>query len=100
MATKKKTGKKQQPVLVRSRDSGVWMGRLVSREGSDVTLTEARKIWRWRGANTTSELALNGCSVEYSRVAAPVDVTVVGVCELITSNEDALASVAKCGWPQ
>jgi hypothetical protein len=100
MATKKKTTKKTEAriVLVRSRDSGVWIGELVSQSGSDVTLTKARKIWRWRGANTTSELALHGCAVEYSRVAEPVDTTVLGCCEITESNAAAFAAVNACGW--
>lgn len=97
MATKKK---KSEPriVLLRSSQSGVWIGEFVSKDGSDVTLKNARKIWRWRGANTTSELALNGCVKEYTRVATPVDITVLGCCEVIESNAKAFASVNACGW--
>ena len=102
MATKNKTTKKTEPriVLVRSRDSGVWIGEFVSKSGADVTLTKARKIWRWRGANTTSELALRGCAVEYSRVAEAVDTTVLGCCEITESNAAAFKAVNACGWPQ
>jgi len=97
MATKKKTARRI--VLVRSRDSGVWMGVFRGYHGSgEVTLSSARKIWRWRGAHTTSELALHGCVPEYSRVAEPVDTTVYGCCEMIESNEAAFAAVNACGW--
>lgn len=98
MATKKKIEKRI--VLLRSRDSGVWMGEFVSQSGQDVTLTKARKIWRWRGAKTTSELALRGCVKEYSRVAEAVDVTVINCCEIIDSNADAFAAVNGCVWSQ
>lgn len=103
MATKKTKKTKELSrsiVLVRSRDSGVWIGVLKSQDGDSVKLTDARKIWRWRGANTTSELALRGCSKECSRVAEPVDVTVLGCCEVIDSNEDAFSAVNACGWAQ
>lgn len=102
MATKKVTKKPAAPaeriVLVRSRDSGVWMGVWVGQDASSVVLARARKIWRWRGANTTSELALRGCSTEYSRVAEPVAATIVGACEILESNATAFAAVNACGW--
>jgi hypothetical protein len=97
MATKKNT---ERIVVLRSRDSGVWIGVFVSQSGRDVTLSQGRKIWRWRGANTTSELALRGCSKEYSRVAEPVNVTVNDCCEILESNPVALKAVSECGWPQ
>jgi hypothetical protein len=86
-------------VIVRSGQSGVWCGQLVSREGDIVTLNAARKIWRWRGANTTSDIARTGIEQSYSRVAPPVDGAIVlGVCEVLPATADAVASVAKCGW--
>lgn len=91
--------KAKRIVVVRSGQSGVWIGEFVSREGQDVTLKSARKIWRWRGANTTSEIALHGkLDASHSRVAEPVDCTVLGCCEVIESNPTALASVSACGW--
>jgi hypothetical protein len=86
--------------VVRSRDSGVWMGVFVDQKGDQVTLTQARKIWRWRGANTTSELALRGCAPDWSRVAEPVDATIIGVCEIVSSNEEAFAAVNRCRWAE
>ena len=94
MATKRT----KRIVVVRSAQSGVWIGEFIKQDGDAVSLKAGRKIWRWRGANTTSELALHGCSVGYSRVSAPVDVTVLGCCEVLESNAQALAAVAKCGW--
>ena len=96
--TNRTSKRERRIVLVRSNMSGVWMGVFVSREGRDVTLTEARKIWRWRGANTTSELALVGCVREYSRVAEPVNVTVLDACEVIEATELAFTNVCACGW--
>jgi hypothetical protein len=88
-------------VIVRSGQSGVWCGVLVSREGDTVKLDQARKIWRWRGANTTSDIARTGISKDYSRVAPPVDGAIIlGVCEVLPATADAAASVAACGWPQ
>jgi hypothetical protein len=86
-------------VIVRSGQSGVWCGKLVKRKGSTVTLDDARKIWRWRGANTTSDIARTGIDEDYSRVAAAVDGAVIlGVCEVLPATSDAVARIAKTGW--
>lgn len=98
MATKKNTEKRI--VVVRSRDSGVWIGELIEQpEPSVVRLQGALKIWRWRGANTTSEIALDGAlDKSYSRIAKPVTVTVTGCCEVIESSASAYSGVSACGW--
>lgn len=99
MATKKKTNNETRYVLVRSGQSGVWLGKFVSQKGDIVTLKDGLKIWRWRGANTTSELATNGTKNDgYSRVAQKSDVTVFGCCELHESNEGAYNSTSNTGW--
>jgi uncharacterized protein DUF6948 len=85
--------------IVRSGQSGVWCGDVVDRTGDSVTLNDARKIWRWRGANTTSDIAIGGISEEYSRVAPAVDGAVIlGVCEVLPATEEAVARVKKAGW--
>ena len=96
MATKKKT---VRYVLVRSGQSGVWIGKYVSQKGDSITLKDGLKIWRWGGSNTTSELAKNGCTKDgFSRVAEPSDVTVFGCCELHESNEAAYNNSKGAGW--
>ena len=88
-------------VIVRSWQSGVWCGRLLWRDNDAVKLDDARKIWRWRGANTTVEIALSGISKEFSRVTRPVDGAVVlGVCEVLPATDEAVAAIASCGWAQ
>lgn len=85
--------------IIRSGQSGVWCGDVVDRTGDTVTLNDARKIWRWRGANTTSDIASGGISEEYSRVAPPVDGAVIlSVCEVLPASDEAVARVKKAGW--
>jgi hypothetical protein len=96
MATKKKS---VRYVLVRSGQSGVWIGKFVSQKGDSITLKDGLKIWRWKGANTTSELAKHGCCKDgYSRVAEPSNVTVFGCCELHESNVAAYICCLGAGW--
>ena len=47
-------------VLVRTYSAGVHFGELVKREGQDIELRNARRIWAWKGANTLSDIAEKG----------------------------------------
>lgn len=62
MTTKKPTKKtaSKTAVIVRTYSAGVHFGDLVAREGKEVRLANARRIWNWRGANTLHEIALRG----------------------------------------
>jgi hypothetical protein len=47
-------------VIIRTYSAGVHFGELVSQEGKEVVLKNARRIWSWRGANTLNEVSLVG----------------------------------------
>ena len=49
-------------VIVRTYSAGVFAGYLESRKGSEVVMVDARRLWRWAGAATLSELAMKGTS--------------------------------------
>ncbi len=51
---------KQRYVIVRTFSAGVFAGLLQSREGKEVTLMEARRLWYWAGAASLSQLAVEG----------------------------------------
>ena len=59
--TAKKTSKKKY-VIVRTYSAGVFAGFLESRKGQEVVLTDARRIWYWKGAASLSQLAMDGTS--------------------------------------
>ena len=48
--------------IVRTQSAGVFAGTLQSREGQEVTLTDARRLWYWDGAASLSQLAVSGVS--------------------------------------
>lgn len=80
-------------VLIRSRDSGVHVGELLGREGTEVRLANARRIWYWKGAFTLSEVSQNGVAVG-SRISIPIpEITVLGVCEVIQVSTKAVPSL-------
>ena len=49
-------------VIVRTYSAGVFAGTLVSRDGKEVELRDARRIWYWAGAASLSQLAVEGTS--------------------------------------
>jgi hypothetical protein len=52
--------KTKKYVIVRTYSAGVFAGNLKSRKGQEVVLTNARRIWRWAGAASLSQLAAEG----------------------------------------
>ena len=49
-------------VIVRTCSAGVFAGNLVSRNGKEVELANARRLWYWAGAASLSQLAMTGTS--------------------------------------
>lgn len=47
-------------VIVRTYSAGVHMGELAERNGKEVLLKNAKRIWYWEGAATLSQLAVDG----------------------------------------
>ena len=47
-------------VIVRTYSAGVFAGTLESRNGKEVVLTNARRLWYWDGAASLSELSVRG----------------------------------------
>ena len=47
-------------VIVRTYSAGVFAGYLEKREGKEVVLRNARRLWYWSGAASLSQLAMEG----------------------------------------
>lgn len=47
-------------VIVRTYSAGVFAGNLHSRNGQEVVLHDARRLWKWSGAASLSQLAMEG----------------------------------------
>ena len=82
--------------MVRTYSAGVFLGTVASRDGKEVTLTDARRIWYWDGAATLSQLATEGTSKpEQCKFPAPVsEVLLTEAIEFIPATEAAIASIA------
>ena len=49
-------------VIVRTQNAGVFAGTLLGPEGNTVVLIAARRLWRWFGAASLSQMATSGTS--------------------------------------
>ncbi|QDY70118.1 DUF6948 domain-containing protein [Qingshengfaniella alkalisoli] len=86
-----------QIVLIRCYASGVHVGGLVRRDGREVVLANARRLWRWHtgGAGISlSEVSLTGIDRYRSRICAVVPkITLLDALEVIPMSDEAVASV-------
>jgi hypothetical protein len=82
--------------IVRTYSAGVFAGVLKSRDGKEVVLTDARRIWYWDGAASLSQLAIDGTSKPQTcKFPAPVaEVLLTEAIEIIPTTEKAQASIA------
>ena len=82
-------------VLIRGNRSGVEFGELVSQNGSEVTLKNARRIWYWDGAASLSQLAKDGTSNPSNcKFTVFVDsITILEANEIIPCTDKAVKSI-------
>jgi len=87
-------------VVVRSRGGGVHIGLLAWYDLASRTavLLDGRRLWRWYGANTLSEVARDGISGAV-RLARPVPQhSVMDVSEVIPVSKEAAPSLTESRW--
>lgn len=48
--------------IIRTYSAGVHAGYVLQHEGKEVILLNSRRLWKWAGAFTLSEMAVNGVS--------------------------------------
>ena len=81
--------------IIRTYSAGVHAGYVKSREGKEVTLVNARRLWRWAGAFTLSELATEGTTnPEECKFAVSVpEIILTEAIEIIPCTERAKSSI-------
>ncbi len=84
-----------QEVIIRTYSAGVWFGRLKEKEGEEVILTEARRMWRWwaKKSISLSGVALHGIKQEDSRIAGAIDSVWLQAIEIIPISGTAAESI-------
>lgn len=83
-------------VIVRTYSAGVFAGTIESRNGQEVVLINARRIWYWDGAASLSQLAMSGTS-KPENCRFPIEVSRVvlfQVIEILDVTDEAKKSIA------
>lgn len=82
-------------VIVRTYSAGVFAGTLESRDGKECVVTDARRLWYWRGAASLSQMAVGGTSRPAEcKFPAPVPrVTLTEAIEILDVTPEARASI-------
>lgn len=82
-------------IICRTYSAGVFAGYLENREGREVVLRNARRLWYWSGAASLSQLAIDGVSKPKDcKFAMPVDrVEVLEAIELLDVTEAARKNI-------
>lgn len=81
--------------IVRADRAGVFFGHILERVGSEVTMTNVRRLWYWSGACSLSQLAVDGVKNpgECKFTVIVPEMTILGVIEIIPANEAAVKSI-------
>ncbi len=81
-------------VVVRTYSAGVFAGYLKEREGKEVQLVNAIRLWYWDGAASLSQLAQDGVSKPTNcKFGVPVNVTLTEAVEIIETTSKAQDSI-------
>ena len=84
-------------VIVRTYSAGVFAGYLASKNGKEVQLINARRLWYWDGAASLSQLAMEGVSKpENCKFPCEVkSITLTETIEVIDCTRKAQKSIAE-----
>jgi hypothetical protein len=77
--------------IVRADRAGVFFGKIKERNGSEVNMTDVRRLWHWDGAASLSQMAVEGVKEPQNcnfTVTVP-EMTILGVIEIIPCTDEA-----------
>ena len=85
----------EQYYIIRADRAGVFFGQIESRNGDEVTMKNVRRIWYWDGANSISQLAVDGTKKPNTcKFSVTVEcMTILGVIEIIPCTDKATESI-------
>jgi len=91
-------------VMIRTYSAGVHCGYLKKREGKEVELLDSIRIWKWEGAASLSQLAMEGTnSPSGCKFGMPISTLLIltEAIEVIEMTETAKQSIQKVeSWKQ
>ena len=82
-------------VIIRADRAGVFFGTLKEKNGTEVVLTDCRRLWYWDGASSLSQLAVDGTTAPENckfTVIVP-EIAILSIIEIIPCTEKAIVSI-------
>ena len=82
-------------VIIRADRAGVFYGEIKERNGSEVVMTNVRRLWYWDGAASLSQLATEGVTRpgNCKFTVTVEEMTILGVIEIIPCTKKAEESI-------
>ncbi len=81
--------------IIRTYSAGVWFGEVVEKEGAEVIIRNARRLFYWKAAESISlsAVAVKGINQSESKVCVAVDSVWLEAIELIPCEALAINSI-------
>ena len=83
--------------IIRTYSAGVFFGEVTKQEntpaGVIVTIKDCRRLWRWYGAASLSQLAQEGAAKNSMFTVTVPEMVVAGVIEIIPCTDKAVESI-------
>ena len=82
-------------VIIRADRAGVFFGTLKEKNGTEVILTNVRRIWYWSGAASISQLAVTGTTDprDCKFTMTVPEMAIMGVIEIIPCTPEAVENI-------
>ena len=82
-------------VIIRANKAGVFFGTLKEKNGTEVILTDCRRLWYWDGAASISQLAVNGTTnpTRCKFTVSVPEICILDVIEIIPCTDKAIESI-------
>jgi len=81
--------------IIRTYSAGVWFGEVAEKDGNEVIVKNARRMWRWFAAESVSlsAVAVHGINRDKSKIAPAVESAWLEAVELIPCTKEAIKSI-------
>lgn len=82
-------------VIIRTYAAGVWFGTLEQKDGNEVIIRDARRMWRWwaKESVSLSAVSIHGIKQEKSKIAESIETVWLEAIEIIPCTESAITSI-------
>ena len=81
-------------MIVRTYSAGVFAGYMLHRDGQEVEMTKARRLWQWSGAASLSQMAVEGVkNPDGCKFAMECDVLLLQVIEILPCTKAAQCNI-------